>query len=360
MKNKKTTALLALFLGGLGVHRFYLGEILKGLISILFTWTIIPWIIGIVDFFKFNSMSNEFFDVKFNKKLNIHCSTCETLLSQENISFWNLGEGNPVCKLCFNKFRQKSRETGKYEFDDNEIKQIVNSEIKNRPLPQTNLLSINIPNEDFIEETDLPEDIEILKLNSLALISYEDAKGQKSIRRVTIKNIYENHNDEYMISAFCHERNAYRTFKLSRILELTDIETGEIFNNPKEYFVERFENSPIGNVVQAFQKLEDEILILAFMARADGFLRQKERQIISNYIKNKIDGNFDNEILDNEIRKIYCESNDFKKSIKKLKNNSSFDKNTLFNSLTDIVNSDKKTDPIEIGILEHIRQEFKL
>jgi TM2 domain-containing membrane protein YozV len=31
MKDKKTAAILALFLGGLGIHRFYLGQTVKGI-----------------------------------------------------------------------------------------------------------------------------------------------------------------------------------------------------------------------------------------------------------------------------------------------------------------------------------------
>jgi TM2 domain-containing membrane protein YozV len=359
MKNKKTASLLALFLGGLGIHRFYLGQTMKGVFSIIFSWTMIPWIIGVVDFFILLYMSQEFFDVKYNQKTQLRCSACDNLLFKDTISFWNLGKGNAVCRMCFQKFRQKSRETGKYEFTDVEVKKIVVGEIKNRPLPPSNSLTVNIPKEEFFEIDDLPEGIDILQLNTLAFISYKDAQGQESDRRVTIKSIYQIH-DDYMISAHCHEREAHRTFKLSRIKQLTDIETGEIFAEPREYFLERFNDSPIGKLTKIFQELEDEILVLSFMARADGFLRQKEREIIAKYIQNRSDVDLDNEILDREIRRTYCESSDFRKSLKKINKNPEIDKIALFNSANEIVNSEKKTDPIELGILELIKKELKL
>jgi len=48
-KRKRTTAgLLAIFLGGLGGHKFYMGRPIQGILMLLFSWTLIPSIIGIV------------------------------------------------------------------------------------------------------------------------------------------------------------------------------------------------------------------------------------------------------------------------------------------------------------------------
>jgi TM2 domain-containing membrane protein YozV len=360
MKNRITTAFLALFLGGIGVHRFYLGQIAKGIFSILLCWTFIPLIIGIFDFVIFLLMSPEFFDYKYNKKPNLRCSACDSLLFKDTISFWNLGRGNAVCKTCFEKFKQKSRLTGKNEFSNTEVKKIVFEEIQNRPLPPSYSTKVNIPKDESYEKYEMPEDIESLHLNTLAFISYIDVQGQPSQRRITIKSVYPTHDNDYMIEAFCHEKNAERTFKLSRIQQLTDVETGEIFDEPSKYFIDRYLDSPIGKLTNVFQKLESEILVLSFMARADGVLRQKEREIIAQYVLDRSDINLDIKILDTEIRRTYCESSDFRKSLKRITANSEIDKIFLFNSLNEIVNTDKKTDPIELGILELIRKEFKI
>tara|TARA_R110001606_G_scaffold345151_3_gene493972 strand:- start:665 stop:961 length:297 start_codon:yes stop_codon:yes gene_type:complete len=47
-KNKVVAGFLALFLGGLGIHRFYLGQ-WWGLFYLLFIWTFIPAIISFVE-----------------------------------------------------------------------------------------------------------------------------------------------------------------------------------------------------------------------------------------------------------------------------------------------------------------------
>jgi hypothetical protein len=47
-KNKVVAGVLALFLGGLGIHRFYLGQ-WWGLFYLLFCWTFIPSLIAFVE-----------------------------------------------------------------------------------------------------------------------------------------------------------------------------------------------------------------------------------------------------------------------------------------------------------------------
>ncbi|MDJ0733621.1 MAG: NINE protein [Nostocaceae cyanobacterium] len=66
MKNKITAALLCFFLGALGVHKFYLGQNLAGILYLLFFWTFIPSIIAFVEFFLLILMSDDDFNRKFN------------------------------------------------------------------------------------------------------------------------------------------------------------------------------------------------------------------------------------------------------------------------------------------------------
>ena len=47
--NKIAYGLLGILLGGLGVHKFYAGKIGLGIVYILFSWTGIPSIIGLIE-----------------------------------------------------------------------------------------------------------------------------------------------------------------------------------------------------------------------------------------------------------------------------------------------------------------------
>jgi TM2 domain-containing membrane protein YozV/endogenous inhibitor of DNA gyrase (YacG/DUF329 family) len=48
-KSKVTAGLLGIFLGGLGVHHFYLGNTGLGILYLLFSWTFIPLVVGFIE-----------------------------------------------------------------------------------------------------------------------------------------------------------------------------------------------------------------------------------------------------------------------------------------------------------------------
>ncbi|MEH2289828.1 NINE protein [Nostoc sp.] len=69
MKTKSTAILLCFFGGGLGIHKFYLGENVAGILYLLFCWTFIPALIAFVEFFGLIVMSDTEFNTKYNKGL---------------------------------------------------------------------------------------------------------------------------------------------------------------------------------------------------------------------------------------------------------------------------------------------------
>ena len=50
-KNTTSAILLDLFLGGIGAHRFYLGQVGLGIAYLLFCWTGIPGLVALIDLF---------------------------------------------------------------------------------------------------------------------------------------------------------------------------------------------------------------------------------------------------------------------------------------------------------------------
>lgn len=42
-------SLLAILLGGFGIQHFYTGQIIRGILDIIFCWTYVPSIIGLVE-----------------------------------------------------------------------------------------------------------------------------------------------------------------------------------------------------------------------------------------------------------------------------------------------------------------------
>lgn len=65
-KSKTVAAVLALLIGGFGIHHFYLGNPALGIVYILFCWTFIPALISFVEAIVFLTMSDAAFDEKYN------------------------------------------------------------------------------------------------------------------------------------------------------------------------------------------------------------------------------------------------------------------------------------------------------
>ena len=64
-KNKVTAALLAIFLGGIGAHKFYLGQIKVGVVYLLLSWTGIPLLVGIIEGLMLLGMNDSDFATKY-------------------------------------------------------------------------------------------------------------------------------------------------------------------------------------------------------------------------------------------------------------------------------------------------------
>jgi TM2 domain-containing membrane protein YozV len=64
-KNKYTAGVLALFLGGFGVHHFYLEKPIIGIFYLLFCWTFIPALFSLIEALNFFTMGQETFNKRY-------------------------------------------------------------------------------------------------------------------------------------------------------------------------------------------------------------------------------------------------------------------------------------------------------
>jgi TM2 domain-containing membrane protein YozV len=68
-KNKVVAGLLAIFLGGFGIHKFYLGKPVQGILYIfLFFFFGISVIISFIEGIIYLTMSDEKFNAKYNRR----------------------------------------------------------------------------------------------------------------------------------------------------------------------------------------------------------------------------------------------------------------------------------------------------
>ncbi len=67
MKPRTKAILLALFLGGIGAHKFYQNKIAIGLLYLFFCWTAIPGVIALIEFIYYLTLTDEKYEAKFVK-----------------------------------------------------------------------------------------------------------------------------------------------------------------------------------------------------------------------------------------------------------------------------------------------------
>ncbi len=70
VKSKIVAGILAILLGGIGVHKFYLGKTGMGVLYLLFCWTGVPAILGLIDGIMLLVSSDENFMVKYRCRVS--------------------------------------------------------------------------------------------------------------------------------------------------------------------------------------------------------------------------------------------------------------------------------------------------
>lgn len=69
IKSKIVAGILAIFLGGLGIHKFYLGKIGMGVIYLIFCWTCIPAFVAFIEGIIYLCSNDHNFQVKNRVRL---------------------------------------------------------------------------------------------------------------------------------------------------------------------------------------------------------------------------------------------------------------------------------------------------
>ena len=67
-KSRKTAGILALLIGGIGIHKFYLRTWGWGILYIVFVWTYVPLIVSFIEGIVLLCMTDEKFNEKYNRE----------------------------------------------------------------------------------------------------------------------------------------------------------------------------------------------------------------------------------------------------------------------------------------------------
>jgi len=106
MKDKSTAAVLALFTGGLGGQKFYLGKSGSGVMSIMFCWTMIPAFVGLVEAIQLALMNQKEFNLRYNTEYLLPAVAPQPPPQQQP---QNLHELKQVGALTAEEFQEQKR-----------------------------------------------------------------------------------------------------------------------------------------------------------------------------------------------------------------------------------------------------------
>lgn len=67
ISRRVAAAIFAILLGSFGVHRFFLGQVGWGILYVLFCWTLIPAVAGLIEGILYLTMSEEEFEAKYGR-----------------------------------------------------------------------------------------------------------------------------------------------------------------------------------------------------------------------------------------------------------------------------------------------------
>ena len=89
MKNKYVAGILAILLGDLGIHKFYRGKLGGGIVYLLFCWTGIPAIVGLIEGIIYLCTDDDTFQVKY-------CGMPPSVAVNENAGKYDAIEDNHI------------------------------------------------------------------------------------------------------------------------------------------------------------------------------------------------------------------------------------------------------------------------
>jgi TM2 domain-containing membrane protein YozV len=67
ISRRVAAAIFAILLGSFGVHRFFLGQVGWGILYVLFCWTLIPAVAGLIEGILYLTLSEEEFEAKYGR-----------------------------------------------------------------------------------------------------------------------------------------------------------------------------------------------------------------------------------------------------------------------------------------------------
>lgn len=198
------------------------------------------------------------------------------------------------------------------------------------------------------DDLDLPSPIGEEVLPATVFIHYRASDGSVSQRAVTLKRVWREDGALY-ICGICHLRNRLRTFRVDRITELVCLATGEITDDAAGWLghheTVEIEQKALNATRGALRRCHDELTVLAYIGRSDGFFDPDEIEVVVDHVMMASHDDIDREEARRHIKRLSASCDDLEATVERIAR--SEDRWTaLRSSMRRLVDADRRL-PIE-------------
>jgi predicted DNA-binding transcriptional regulator YafY len=119
-------------------------------------------------------------------------------------------------------------------------------------------------------------------------IEYRDGNGSLTKRDIRLMK-YGPWEGGAILWAYCHLRQANRTFRTDRILTCVDLDAGEVIENLETWLDAKYQDSPDRAIEEVIETAWDAVRVLFYVSKADGRLTKQERGVLMDAIRSMSD-----------------------------------------------------------------------
>ncbi|RKQ95454.1 TerB family tellurite resistance protein [Maricaulis maris] len=182
-----------------------------------------------------------------------------------------------------------------------------------RDLPSVSARPARLPDADGMvvtPDTSIGRDAVSLEDQYFGIV-YEDSDGFESTRAVIARKIKFNRDGIPLLCAFCCEREAYREFRMDRIVECWDAETGE-YAEARAFLLEVIgfdklalaaaEDVSLEKMEHVFAMIRPHVVLLGALSKCDHYMHKAEVTEIVRHVLSVADCM---SLSDDEIKRVH-------------------------------------------------------
>ena len=216
-----------------------------------------------------------------------------------------------------------------------------------------------------------PEPATVLDIGPLSTvrlaIHYEDGAGERSHRVVQVKGVQARGEDRYLYG-FCELRNGFRSFRIDRIVEIVDMRTGEVPEDPQAYLAPLIDlakppRSPTRRKATDGLLAEsvNGLVVLIYFANSDGELHPAERAILWDYLDWQKDrcslrGSVAKPAVDALMRTMFPSRDQFAEALEALVISEHIHAQFVLDRVREIIDADGQLDEEEVERWQQLKQ----